>query len=411
MGIINRIKPSGFSRQIAVLASGNIIAQGITFLLTSILTRLYTPVDYGNYNIIMSIVSVFSVAICLRYELAIMRPSNDTEASKVLVIASSIAFTFFLLSIVIICFFSYFKLLSFWFVFIPFLSFLIGLNQIFINWNNRKKKYLNISINRLINSILTSTVPIGLFFLKASSFGLFIGTIVGNIFSLIPVFTLKLDLRKYFNKRDLILIAKKYIDMPTTNLFQAIVDLLLINSMIYIITILFSKSVLGYYSLSMRVLQAPIYLIGASIAQVFYQHICSIYNNGGNIKDTLVETIKKAAILSLPMPIILLFFGPSLFSFFFGEEWQIAGEYARILSPWFYFDFIRMTVSQLPIILSKQRELFKLSLFNFFLLITSMLIGKLIFNDFIIGLKICSIFLSLFTIYIIYWFYKISKSQ
>jgi hypothetical protein len=93
------------------------------------------------------------------------------------------------------------------------------------------------------------------------------------------------------------------------------------------------------------------------------------------------------------------------------ENWRVAGVYSQILVPWFYFDFIRMAVSQVPIILRKQTHMLFTSFIGVLALTISILTAGLIFNDIKIGLYFSSAFLSILVIYITFWIYKISENK
>ena len=51
-----------------------------------------------------------------------------------------------------------------------------------------------------------------------------------------------------------------------------------------------------------------------------------------------------------------------LFSFVFGSEWGVSGYYSEIMSIWLMFNFLISPVSNIPIILNRQKEYFILGL-------------------------------------------------
>ena len=74
-------KPT-FISNVLKLTSGSAIAQALTVLVAPILTRLFAPEAFGVVAVFMSISAVFSALSCLRYELSIMLPKTDEEASN-----------------------------------------------------------------------------------------------------------------------------------------------------------------------------------------------------------------------------------------------------------------------------------------------------------------------------------------
>ena len=68
---------AGFARSTMTLASGTAIAQLLLVLAMPVLTRLYTPADYGALAVYSSTLTVLLVLASLRYEVAIPLPENE----------------------------------------------------------------------------------------------------------------------------------------------------------------------------------------------------------------------------------------------------------------------------------------------------------------------------------------------
>ena len=60
-----------FFKNILVASSGTIFAQSLGLITTPIITRIYTPNDYGMFSAILAVVMVLSSVSTLRYEIAI----------------------------------------------------------------------------------------------------------------------------------------------------------------------------------------------------------------------------------------------------------------------------------------------------------------------------------------------------
>lgn len=68
-----------------VLVGGTTGAQLLAVLAAPLLTRLYTPEDFGLLAVYASLLGLIAVIASLRYELAIPLPTDDTEAAAVAV--------------------------------------------------------------------------------------------------------------------------------------------------------------------------------------------------------------------------------------------------------------------------------------------------------------------------------------
>jgi O-antigen/teichoic acid export membrane protein len=77
-GRLSRILPKGgFARGVAIMTAGTALGQGLVVVLAPLLTRLYTPTDFGVLAVYGSVVSLVAVVASLRYELAIALPGRD----------------------------------------------------------------------------------------------------------------------------------------------------------------------------------------------------------------------------------------------------------------------------------------------------------------------------------------------
>ncbi|ENM3968826.1 oligosaccharide flippase family protein, partial [Vibrio cholerae] len=89
--IKNLMPKSKYARNILTLITGTTIAQAIPILIAPILTRIYTPEDFGVLALFVAITSIFGAISNGRYELAIMLPIEDDDAINVSAIGLLIA--------------------------------------------------------------------------------------------------------------------------------------------------------------------------------------------------------------------------------------------------------------------------------------------------------------------------------
>jgi len=83
-----RILPrSRFMRNVAVLAGGSAFGQLINISVAPILSRLYTPGDYGLLAVYASILGLLLVVVSLRYEMAIPLPDDEVAAANLLALS------------------------------------------------------------------------------------------------------------------------------------------------------------------------------------------------------------------------------------------------------------------------------------------------------------------------------------
>lgn len=414
--MINKLKPkSEFSRNVLTLMTGTTIAQAIPIAISPILTRIYTPEDFGIFALFLAIASIFGSIVNGRYELAIMLPKKNENAINVVALGLVIAvFISFILLILVIFFKNYFiiilrnKEIGIWLYFIPVTVFFIGLFNILSYWNNRKKYYKDIANATIIKSIILSIIQLFIGILKPGVAGLISGQIISNMFANMKliknIFKDKALLYK-INKTKIIALAKKYRDFPKFSMPAILANSLSQNLTNILISSFYNVTTLGFYSLVQRVLGVPSALVGSAIGQVFFQQATQEKQETGKAIKTFNSTLKKLTIIGLLLFGILFFTVEHLFVFVFGEKWRIAGVYAHILLPLFFIRFLSSTVSAILIVFEKQK---KELLINFLLIFTSIML-IIVANNFEIFLYLFTLLMSInYFIFLIYY-YKLSR--
>jgi len=412
-----------FSSNLFTLISGSAIAQAIPFLVSPILSRLYTPYEFGVFGTFFSVVTFISLIVTLRYEVAIVLPKNEESAVNLASLAGILTVFISLAAFLgILAFLFLFPgskevdpTLRFLLYFVPILTILIGFYQVLNSYSNRIKKYRSIVNYRLSNSAVTASVNIFAGSLKMGSVGLLLGTIAGSLISIMVFFrelySEFVRLGKKVTKSGMRRVAHDYREFPLVNSFQAVSDLFQINGIIYFIILFFNTAVVGSFSYAIRILQAPMNLIGSAFAQVFIQQASVMHNESQSLDRIVRKSIFRSAMAGLPVLVVLLLAGPQLFAFVFGEPWRDAGVYARILSPVIFLDFVRAPISQVPLVIGRQKRLFSISLIGNVILLTSMLYGGIVAKDVVSGLALYSILQSTYILLLLNWLYKISQTR
>lgn len=383
----------GFLGNVLTLLTGTIVAQAIPMAVSPILTRIYSPDDFGIFALYTSIISVIAVLANARYELAIMIPKKEKEALGLLVL--SIIFAVFIslfLFIFIVLFHAKIVLflgnpgISDWLYVVPLSILLTGIYQPFNYWSNRKMQYKRLSSNRMYQSLITAGTNLIIGPVKVGPFGL----IFGNIFAQLLA-TYHLALKSVKHDRILIKktsihhflkLMKRYDQFPKYAIGSGLLNSTSVQLPIFILSSVFSGTVVGYYSLSNRVLNMPMSILGNAVAQVFFQTSARLSHNDINkLKEVTLNTYKKMLYIGVVPLSIIFAFGDHIFALVFGSQWNIAGQYARLLSPWLLLVFVSSPLSNIYTVLEKQREGFLFNLFLFISRVLSLLIGALVFKN------------------------------
>ena len=343
--------------------TGTTIAQAIPIAISPILTRLYTPKDFGVFALFIAIVSIFGSIANGRYELAIMLPRKDEDAINILALGFiiNILLSLFLLFIVVLFHDNILNLLnnkdiSLWLYLVPISVFLMGCFNLLNYFNNRKKFYKDLAKANVYKSIGMAIVQVILGFFKAGAGGLISGQIFSQIISNTKLFfnIKKLNLFQNIRKVKIIALGKRYIDFPKFSMWAILANTLAQHLTNILISSFYGIKTLGFYSLAQRMLGMPSSLIGGSIGQVFFQEATKEKQETGKAVKTFNSTLKKLILIALPSFSILYFVVEDLFAIVFGVEWRIAGKYAQIVIPLFAIRFVVAPLTVVNSIFEKQ---------------------------------------------------------
>ncbi len=401
--------------------TGTAIAQLIPVLISPILSRLYTPDDFGVLALFMSIVAVIGVIATGRFELAIMLPEKKRDAYNVLAISLLLTLVVSVSTFILVVIFKKPVAIFFdepgiepWLYSLPVVVMFAGIFQTFNYWSIRHKTFKRNAAGRVSQSTVLSATNLGMGVAKAGSYGLILGYILGQVVAALVLSWDTLlhlrDIRKEITRKEIMENAKKYKNFLKINTPHAFVDSLQNNGIIYLIMYFFSKLILGSYSFAIRVLKAPVGLIGNAIYQVFYQKATEALKGGQEIQPLVGRIYRNLFLIGFPVFFLLFLFARPVFTFVFGEEWRISGEIAQILMPWIFLNFIANPVSCIPIIMNKQKEAMFITFVDITFKVIAIIIGG-INNDFKLAFIIMSVSCSSLLIFALFWYYRIAKTE
>lgn len=419
---LNIFFKSAFSRSVLTLMSGTIVAQAIPLAMSPVLTRLFSPENFGLFALYFSISQMMSVFITGRYEYAIILPEKDEDAINVVALCVSITVSVSLLALI---FFVPFRTqiaellnnpeIARYIILVPLTIFAIGIYTTFNLWFNRKAYYGNISIGKILRYSISTFLSVGFGLTIIKSAGLIIADTLGQIcaaFFMVARF-MKFD-ESLINKISLGGIkqqARRFIHFPKFNIPSGFLEKGSGQMPVILLTGFFGSSVTGLFSLSQRVIAAPEALISVSVGDVFRQQASIEYQRTGNCRKTFMELFKMLVIISIIPFLILAFTAPVLFQAVFGEEWRIAGEYARIMTIMFFLSFVVSPLSNMFIIAEKQKIDLMIQVFLFAFILLSFIAGYKIFNKPEVAILFFTITYSIKYLIEFYLSYRFSKGS
>lgn len=409
---ISSVGRSEFVRNLMTLMMGASIAQAIPLAASPILTRIYSPEEFGILAVYLSLASIVAVVATARYELAIVQPAREDDAAAIVVLSILVA-TFISVILLLIVFLYNSELcrilgsddISGWLYFLPLSTFSAGVYQSLNYWSVRSKNFRLIASSSICQGVVTPSIQTGFGFFSITG-GLIFGNLAGAFSSMLLLCKriTAADRKAFKNVTvDKIKInGRRYSRFPKYSLVGAIADSSSQQMPVFFITRIFDTYLTGLYSLTMRVISLPLLLVSRSLSQVVLQKITELHHSSPfEIRILIVKLFIGLILTTIPLILVISLFGGELFSFVFGEPWRKAGELGEILV---FALAIRFAVSPLSGVLSLERNIRLGVTWQIMYIVTIMLTLYLLSNYeleiFIIGFVIHE--LVLYTLYLLF---------
>lgn len=357
---------SSFFRNVAVVATGTAGAQAIRIAFSPVITRIYDPEVFGFLGAFVSITNVLIPLAALSYPIAIVLPRKDSDAGSV---ARLSAFTALVISL-----FAAVTLLtargalvellnlqavSRFLLLIPFVMFTSALMQIAEQWLIRKKQFSVTAKATVFTAFIVKSAQAGIGWLNPVASVLIILAASANA---IHAVMLGIGIKRSRIARGLYkqarksrpsfkYTAKKHYDFPLFRTPQAFINAVSQSLPVLLLAGFFNPAAAGFYTLGKTVMGIPAMLISNSVSTVFYPHITEAAQGGQNPTRLIAKaTAMLGAAGFIPFAAVSAF-GPAMFSFIFGAEWTVAGEYARWMALWFFFGFLNTpSIAAIPVL-------------------------------------------------------------
>ena len=374
-----------FLNNVLKLGSGNLIAQAISLGAMPIITRLYSPEEFGVFALYLSVTMVLFPISNLRYSSAILLP-EDQEDAAILAIVGILATIVFSLAIAPICilvvqeyagYTGHFEILL-WFIALG--TLIQGITQCLQFFGLRQKRFGSMAKAAVAESVSDRALVIGMGLNVGGAISLILGRLVGPLVHCIVLCRsgvcrdIRLASRGITFERARS-IAVRYKNFPLYSSWALLFGNGARELPIVLLTAMYSPAVAGAYALGMRVMNWPMLMIGDAIGKVFFQSMSENQKDICKLKHDAQQMLKYITYLMLPPMFFLVVFGREAFVFVFGEKWSDAGFYVEILAISFYLTFATRVLSIFFDIYEKQSKRLMLHISLFVVRGASVIIG------------------------------------
>jgi len=366
MGVSDRVRrlvPNNrFAHNVAVLAGGTGGAQLLMIMAAPLLTRLYSPEDFGLLAVFSGLLGVCSVVASLSYELAIPLPESEGEATHIAILSLlAVLCTSALTLSIVLCFGSNLAglldvpALDQYFWLLPVGMMFAGVYKVFNYVGIRAKRFPLIARTLIWQKVSTLLIQVAGF--KFGGGALLFGNTLGRGMGSVSLGRVAFRQARnvHWSWRGVRDSAVRYREFPIYSTWSGLFNAAGQQLPPLMFATFFGVGAAGLYALAQRVLALPMAVVGKAIGDVFFADAAQAYR-----EDSLGSLVHRThTILSqigMPPALVLMIVAPQIFALVFGPEWAEAGEFARWMAPWLYMVFVTSPLSNLFSVMNKQRQ-------------------------------------------------------
>lgn len=384
-------------RNIVTVVSGTAGAQAITLAFMPVITRIYGPEAYGVLGTFLSVTMMLIPVAALTYPIAIVLPKRDGDARGLVRLALATALVLAALVALALQLFGErlaavadISIIQPYLMLIPFVMFCGAALEICQQWLFRTQRFRITASVAVGHSLLFNSIRTVAGLLQSSALVLVCTTALQQALHAAMLGLAMLRAKPHTDNHHgdaeqdspgMLELARQHSDFPK---FRA--PVMLINAVsqhlpTLVLAAYFGPAAAGFFALCKQALTMPTNLIGKSVADVYYPRISRAIHDREPVAAMLLKATAALGLVGLVPFTLVAVIGPWLFALVFGEQWHVAGEYARWLALAEYVIFVsRPCVVAVPA-LSLQGRFLLFEVFSTSLRVLSLFGGALLIGN------------------------------
>lgn len=351
----------------ATLALGAGVARVVGVLSIPLLTRIYSPEDFGVLSVFAALVAQLVPFLTLRYGVALPLPTTNRIAMNLLVLNVMLVGVGTVVVTIILAVFaptllgwlSSEALLPYWWL-IPTGAAVVTLYELLSFWATRIRAYKVIARTQFIQSVSGESMKIVLGLVGLQPLGLVLGQITaqgGGSGTFLLHFAKQFQsLCRAVRYRHIIFVARKYRDFPIFRLPSQVLLVLSSQFPIFFTAALFGTGIAGQLGLATSMLSLPMSLIGQSMSRAFYGEAVLLRKKPKRLWEVTFSVQKRLFLFAIPIALGLMLSAEWVFSYIFGAQWVMAGRFVQIMGLYLAFQMTSAPLMQVLNILERQRS-------------------------------------------------------
>jgi len=370
--------------------SGTAFAQIIGYAMSPVISRLFTPGQFGVFGSFNAVSGVIAAGVTLQYSQALMLPKEKEKAFNLFGVSvlSTLGIAFLSLVFCIAApgtVNSLMKTNGVWaLILLVLASLIIGFNLSLQAWAVRVKAFKHTSASQVIQSLSSNGAKVIFGLLKTGAPGLILSSIIAYMFASINLAKVLLSelktLKSKINWREMQRLAKEYHDFPMYSASQNVINALSSGLPVLLLARFFDIDIAGAYAFAMTILHVPMGFILTALRQVLFQKASESHYQGKSLSSLYVKTTATLFAMVLIPLIIMVIWAPQIFVLVFGSRWLLAGELARSLMLWLAIVFCNLPAVLFARIIRVQRFVFFYDLILLVMRTLALLAGGMYLN-------------------------------
>lgn len=360
-------------RHMLVLAAGSGAAKAVGLVTAPVITRLYSPEQYGLFMLFMASIALLAPLGSLRYSAALPLPRHERSAVALLCACFMLLAGFVVLLAVLFSFWAepLFGLLSaralvpYWPLFLLAVA-SAGLYEILTNWSLRRKAFRTMVKAEVSQALLGSTFKIALAMAALQRIGLFVGHVIAQWTACLLLAASAWPAARRHLRRPVLRLSgrmvARYRAFPTYRLPSQLLLNFGQQAPLLFVSAIYGTAMAGQLGLALMALAIPLALIGQTTGQAYYAEIARIGpGNPQRIREISRGVMLRLLCLGAVPTVVLLASGPWLFPLVFGAKWHDAGVFASILAVYLLAQFVANPLGHALNVFDKQHIYLRLN--------------------------------------------------
>lgn len=375
-----------------MLTSGTLLAQALPLLLYPVFTRLYQPEQFGIFATLSLFATVAALLASGTYETAVLIARSRREASHLIAYllarSGAVLAALFLVAVVlrwglpperVAAWLHLDTAVVLWLPSVPLAAAGIVLYAAYAEWCVRSRYFTELSKARIWQTSAIALGRLALAFLTPQINGFVAGDVAGKASSALRCARTawRLDRAYVFihTLERMRAVAQRYAHVARYSLPDQLINNLAGSIHVLFLGAAFGSAELGYVTLVLSVLYLPVTVVSSAVKDVFRQRASVEYVRDGTCRPTYRRLLLPLTGLAVVGFGTLYVASPWLFPFVLGSRWDAAGEYARILTPLFFTNFVSMSLGGVLVIAERTDVSLVWQIVNLLLTVGALVIG------------------------------------